>query len=165
MEPQRPRSEREATCERDVRAQLFSVGGAVVFALCLLLTVLTVIAFLSSGQTMVQQLIAVMLCGASWLYLLSSMTERLRLEDHSVIYSSSLGRTYRVALEDLEEMLLVHQGFNLERGIETIEFRKSGEESGERISLGPCWHRHDLESFLHSVEEALNNPELLEEVR
>jgi hypothetical protein len=165
MEPQRPRSERELICERDIRAQIFSVGGAVVLALCLVLTALTAIALMSPGQALVQQLIAVMLCGASWLYLLSSMTERLQIEDHMVIYSSALGRTYRIPLEDLDEMLLVHQGFNLERGIETIEFRKSGMEEHERISLGPCWQRHHLEAFLHSVEEALNESDLLEEVR
>ena len=165
MEPQRPRSEREIVCERDIRANVFSIGGAIVLALCMLLSVVTMIALSTPGQTMIQQMIAVVLSGGAWLYLFSSMTERLRLEDHNVVYSSALGRTIRVPLDDLDEMLLVHQGFNLERGIETIEFRRTGKEESDRISLGPCWHRHNLEAFLHSVEEALNNAELLEEVR
>lgn len=165
MEPQRPRSEREAVCLRDVRADIFSIGGAILSALCVLLTVFAIVVFSSADQTSVQRAIAVIFSVGAWLYLASTATERLALDDHSVVYSSFFGRTVRIPLTDLQEMLLVHQGFNLERGIETIEFRRSGREDHDRISLGPCWQRHKLEAFLHSVEEALNDTELLEEVR
>ena len=61
-------------------------------------------------------------------------------------------------------MLLVHQGFNLERGMESIVFQRRGRKP-EPVALGPCWQRNKLEAFLRSVEAALQDPHLLEEVR
>jgi len=75
-----------------------------------------------------------------------------------------LGRRHTFDLEDLEAVLMVHQGFNLERGFETIEFRSCGRRP-ERVSLGPCWQRNKLESLLRSIEIAMHDPHLIEEVR
>lgn len=163
--PQRPWSEeRNVECLRDIRAGIISIGGGIVFGICLALTALTFIVLGMSTLTSVQRVIAIVLTFSAWSYLINSATERLCLVDHTIVYSSFLGRKKIVPLIDLEAMLLIHQGFNLERGIETIEFRRRGDKT-ETIALGPCWQRHTLEAFLHSVEEALNDPELLEEVR
>lgn len=155
---------KETVCVREARAEVFSIGGAFILMVCVVLTVISAMAVSSSDLTGAQSVIAVVLTGAAWLYYVSSVTERLSLTDHAVEYSSILARDRRIPITDLESMLLVHQGFNLERGIETIEFRRRGAKP-DRIALGPCWHRHTLEAFLHSVEEALNEPKLLEEVR
>jgi hypothetical protein len=69
-----------------------------------------------------------------------------------------------IKLADLDALLYVHNGFNLERGMDVVEFRRRGKKP-ERVALGPCWQRHKLEEFLHSVEQALSDPKLLEEVR
>lgn len=155
---------KEAACVREVHAEIFSIGGAFILMVCIILTVISAMAVSSSDLTGPQSLIAVILTGAAWFYYLSSVTERLALADHTIEYSSLLSRHRRIPLTDLESMSFIHQGFNLERGIETIEFRRRGAKP-DRIALGPCWHRHTLEAFLHSVEEALNEPKLLEEVR
>lgn len=155
---------RNPECLTDVRARVTSIGGGIVFAICLAVTALFIITLSTPSVTSSQRIIVFMLTVATWGYLLSSSTERLCLRDRSIVYTSILGRKKIVPLVDLDEMLLVHQGFNLERGIETIEFRRH-EKDPERLALGPCWHRHELEAFLHSVEEAMNDPQLLEEVR
>ncbi len=155
--------EKETSCVRDVHAEIFSIGGALILMACIILTVVAVMAVGASDITGAQAVIAVVLTGAAWVYYLNSVTERLALVEHAIVYTSLVGRR-RVPLADLEAMLLVHQGFNLERGIETIEFRRRGAQS-DQIALGPCWQRRHLEAFLHSVEEALNEPKLLEEVR
>ncbi len=155
---------KEAFCEREVHAEVFSVGGALILMACVILTVVSLMALSSPTLGGPQAVVAFALTVGAWLYYASSVTERLRLVDHAVEFTSFLTRRRFIPLTDLDAMLLIHQGFNLERGIETIEFQRRGEKP-DRIALGPCWHRHHLEAFLHSVEEALNMPKLLEEVR
>lgn len=158
------RTKEEPTCLREVHAEVFSVGGAVILAVCLVLTAATLMAAQSARVSELQRVVMVALTVGAWLYVLDSLSERLRLVDHSVEYKSFLGRRRLIPLEELEAMLFVYEGFNLERGIESIEFRRTN-RAPERISLGPCWHQHKLEAFLRSVEQALQDPHLLEEVR
>jgi hypothetical protein len=123
---------------------------------------LSVSRFVSITQT--QHVILIALVGLSWMYFLDSITERLRLINNCVEFRSLFSRHHLVPLAQLEAMLLVYQGFNLERGMETIEFRKH-DAKPQTVSLGPCWQRHKLEAFLHAVEEALHDPHLVEEIR
>ncbi|MBP9864231.1 hypothetical protein KBC54_02160 [Patescibacteria group bacterium] len=142
---------------RDVRAELLTLGGAIVFAVCMLLTVFAVSInrFVSITQT--QHVILIALVGLCWIYFFDSITERLRLVDQCVEFRSLFSRHHVVPLAQLEAMLLVYQGFNLERGMETIEFRKHDAKT-QTVSLGPCWQRYKLEAFVHAVEEALQEP-------
>ncbi len=156
---------KETVCVREVHAEVFSIGGALILMLCIVLTVVSIMAVSTSELTGLQAVIAIILTIAAWIYYVSSVTERLQLVDHAIEYTSFLAKRRFIHLTDLEAMLLVHQGFNLERGIETIEFRRRGSKP-DRIALGPCWQHHRLEAFLHSVEEALNAPkQLFEEAR
>lgn len=154
----------ESVCLREVHAEMLTIGGVIILAVSFLITVAAVIALLMPNVGSLQVAVALLLAIASGLYVIDSLSEHLRLVDHSVEYGSLLGRRHVIPLEELEAMLLVYEGLNLERGIESIEFRRRG-KNPERISLGPCWQRRKLESFLHSVEEALHDPQLLENVR
>lgn len=154
----------DTECVRDVSAQIFSVGGAVIFSVCVILSVILFISFDIATVSATQRIISVLLVLASWAYLISSATEHLSIDGNVIEFSAFLTGRRRIQIKDLESMLLIHQGLNLEKGIETIEFRRKGKKP-ERLALGPCWRRHKLEEFLHSVEEALNAPRLLEEVR
>ena len=158
------RKEPEVVCVREVHATLLSLGGVLLVSVCVMLSLFAFVVSQMADVTSVQRGIAIVLVVAVWLYAVSSATEKIQLVDHAVEYVSVLSRRVSVSLDDLQEMLFIHQGFNLEQGIETIEFRRR-DGSSDRIALGPCWQRHDLEMFLHSVEEALNAPKLLEEVR
>ena len=106
------------------------------------------------GATSSQLVIALVLVAASWMYFINSVTEKLSLVDHALFFSSALGRARRIPLGELEAMVLRHEGFNLERGMQTIELRQTGKKP-DRISLGPCWQRNKLDSFLTSVDQAL----------
>lgn len=155
----------EKFCVLDVRAEFLTVGGLIFFAVCGALTTLVAMVWNRPDVTGIQRGIVAVLAAGAWAYFFTSATERLRLVDHSIEYSGLLSHTQRIPLDDLESILLVHQGLNAERGIETIEFRRTGANRTERIALGPCWQRHHLEAFFHSIEEELRSPEMLEEVR
>ncbi len=136
------------------RAELVSLGGIIVFALCILFTALLIFMLTVPGATSSQLVIALVLVAASWMYFINSVTEKLSLVDHALFFSSALGRARRIPLGELEAMVLRHEGFNLERGMQTIELRQTGKKP-DRISLGPCWQRNKLDSFLTSVDQAL----------
>jgi hypothetical protein len=162
--PRRRQSEPEVECIREVHAQFVSLGGAIILSVCITLTLLVLMAFQLPQTTAVQRGILVLLGLASWIYLIDSVTEKLRLVDHSIEYRSFFSRPKLYALSELEAVLYVHQGFNLERGFESVEFRRVSLKP-DRISLGPCWQRNKLEGFMRSIEVCLNDPHLFEEVR
>lgn len=162
--PKREQTDTEEECVREVRAEIVSLGGAIILAVAIVLTIVMAMVLLLPTVNAVQLAIVLLLTLASWIYLLDSCTERLRLVDHSVEFNAVFSRRRLIPIKELQAMVLVHEGFNLDRGIESIEFRRVGQKP-DRLSLGPCWQRHKLEAFLHSVEEALSDPHLLEEVR
>ncbi|MCC7356918.1 hypothetical protein IT408_00190 [Candidatus Uhrbacteria bacterium] len=152
------------SCVRDVRAQAISIGGVILIAICVILTVVALLMLESMTITSAQRGIIGLLAFGSWLYAIDSLSERLTLVNKEVHFRSFFSRHRAIPLIELEAMILVQQGFNLEQGMQSIEFRRHGFEP-DHITLGPCWRRHRLEDFLHSVELALNDPHLLEEVR
>ncbi|MBI4139288.1 hypothetical protein HY479_04035 [Candidatus Uhrbacteria bacterium] len=152
--PRRERPAEPGVCLVRARAELVSLGGAVLLALCVLISAILFLVLTVPGATASQRVIAVILFVACWLYFVNGITEELSLVDHTLVYRSALGRSRRIPLSELEAMILRHEGFNLERGMETIEFRQTGRKP-DRVSLGPCWQRHKLEEFLASVEQAL----------
>ncbi len=153
----------EKECVREVRAELVSLGGAIILAVAIVLTIIMIMVLMLPMVNAFQLTIVILLTLASWIYLLDSCTERLRLIDHSVEFSAVFSRKRHIPINELQAMFLVHEGFNLDRGIESIEFRRVGEQP-DKFSLGPCWQRHKLEAFLHSVEEVLSDPHLFDEV-
>lgn len=166
MAPRRAREARaaDAECIVTARAELVSLGGAVLLAMCLLITAVFIMAMFSPVVTGIQRFIAIVLFGSSWAYFLDSVTEKLALIGDTVVFTAAMSRTRRVPLVELEGMVLIHQGLNLEHGIETLEFRQY-KKRVDRVSLGPCWQRHKLEGFLHSVEQAMQGSQKLVSVR
>lgn len=143
------------TCDIEVHAEMISIGGAIVLAICMLLTtgVIAVATFYTA--TSFQQMIIIFLCLGSWAYFISSITEKLCVKNKTIEFTSFFGKSKQIDLNDLEDLLLVYQGFNLERGMETIEFRRRGREP-ESLALGPCWQRNKLDAFIHAVELSLD---------
>jgi hypothetical protein len=148
-------AERQTESVVRVRAELVSVGGGILLTICLLLTAGSIAALLYPGVTSVQRFIAGVLLLAAWVYFIRSITEELALVDRQITFRAILARTRTIRIDELASMELTHQGVNLERGIETIEFQ-TFDKRIERVSLGPCWDRDQLEAFVRSVEEALH---------
>lgn len=154
----------ENVCLVQARAEVVSLGGAVLLALCLLLSAVFIMALFSPIVSGLQRFIAVVFFLAGWVYLLDSVTESLSLVGQTLEFTAKLRRTRRIPLAELEGMTLIHQGLNLEQGVETIELHQFGKHV-DRISLGPCWQRHVLEAFLHSVDRALQHAVVVESKR
>ncbi|MBU0540499.1 hypothetical protein KKF59_03295 [Patescibacteria group bacterium] len=146
--------QQEPDCLIQVRAELVSLGGAVLLAVCLMLTAVLFMVFLTPTVTGAQRFIAVVLVFAAWGYFLNSISEKLSLYGDTLEFRAAFSHPRSIPLDELQAMILTHEGFNLERGLETIEFRRSGRKP-DRVSLGPCWQRNKLESFLKSLEQAL----------
>jgi hypothetical protein len=154
----------ETSCAIQVHAKLVSLNGGVVLAVCIVLSAISAAAFVSAHLTSSQGVLFGVLSLFAWLYLIDSVTEHLALQGDVIEKSSFLSRRMTVALRDMREMLLIHEGLNQEVGIESLVVRYRGGKT-EKLPLGPCWRRHELEAFLRSVEQAIGSPELLEEVR
>ncbi len=156
--PERPPdSDVEIVCLREVRAEALTLGGAIVFAICMILSVFALTVGRFAVITQAQHVILIAVVALCWVYFIDSVTERLRIVDRCVEFRSFIGHHHLVPLAQLEAMLIMYQGFNLDHGMQTIEFRKHGVKP-QRVSLGPCWQRYKLEAFINAVEEALQDP-------
>ncbi|MBE7525070.1 hypothetical protein KJZ71_02610 [Patescibacteria group bacterium] len=155
---------KQKSCVVVAHARLISLNGGIVLAVCIVLSSLTAALFLTERFAVSQAILFVILMIGAWIYLIDGASEKLSLQDHSLVRSSRLGRELRIKLVDVSSLVLRHEGLNPSLGIEslTIVFRDGHEE---RIPLGPCWRRRDLESFLSSVEEAMGYEDVVESVR
>jgi len=105
--------------------------------------------------TQVQRFIALAFFITAWGYFFNSITEKIMLCGDTLIFKAFLSRTREIQIAELEMMILTHQGFNLEHGIENLEFRCVGKKP-DKVSLGPCWQRNKLESFVSSVQKIMD---------
>ena len=140
---------------REVRAELVSLGGGVVFAICMLFT-MALVAMASGPLASTAQVIAMFLVMlAAWAYLCDSCMERLQVNHDVVELHAGIGRrTRRVSLMGVKRISLVHEGFNLEQGMESLQFERAGGEV-IRLPIGPCWRQRTLQVFIRSVESVL----------
>ncbi len=135
-------------------ARLISLHGGVILAICILFTAFFIAAVLATRLTGVQSALFGVLMVAAWIYLLDAATERLSFANNLLERASFLGRHIQVPVGGTDTLLLVHEGLNQEVGIDSIVIRRAtGRE--ERLPLGPCWRKRDLEAFLRSVEQAM----------
>ena len=145
-------------------ARLISLHGGIVLAVCIVLSSLTAALFITHSFAASQAILFVILTVGAWFYLIDSVSEKLSLQDHSLIRSSRFSGVTRIELVALSSLVLRYEGLNPSLGIEslTASFQDGHEE---RIALGPCWRQSDLEPFLASVEEAMGYEGVVESVR
>lgn len=132
-----------------------SLGGGILLAICVIISALFYMVMTAPDLTSVQRFIAIILFIGSWAYFLNSTTERLSCVGKTLTFKSALNTTRRIPLDELDALILRHEGFNLERGIESLELRRD-DHPPDRIALGPCWQQRKLESFVQSVGRALH---------
>jgi hypothetical protein len=154
-----PRNKRNARrtddeCVVQAHAELVSLGGAILLALCMFLAAAFIAVSTMSNTTPIQRFIVGILLFASLAYLINSVTEKLMLQGRTLVFDALLSSKREIPLDDLEGMILTHEGFNLEKGIVTIEFRQY-DRKPDKVSLGPCWQRSKLEAFMRSIQKVL----------
>lgn len=157
-------SESDGECVLRVGAKLVSLNGGIVLAICLVLTAVTAASIMAESFVASQTILFVILSVASWVYLIDSVSEKLSLEGKNIVRTSAIARRMSINIRDIKSMLLRHEGLNQQVGIEslTTEYQDG---STERMPLGPCWRRSDLEAFLESVERDMGYEDVTESER
>lgn len=153
--PRRRTPATEENCRIHVRSEFVSVGGGILFGLFIIVIALFIMVMRSPDTTSAQRFIAVVLLIASIAYVVNSLTERLTFVGNILTYDSLLSSKRAIPLDELEAVILTHEGFNLEKGMQSLEFHRVGHKP-DRVALGPCWQERKLEAFITSVSAAMN---------
>ncbi len=141
-------------CARIVTAKLVSLNGGIVLALCILVTAIAIGSALVTSSFATETILFVLLAFASWIYLIDAVTEKLVMSGDAIVLSSAIGAPRTMKLENIRLMTLRHEGLNASVGIESLTVVTADGKS-DRLPLGPCWRRRELEAFLASVSEAM----------
>jgi hypothetical protein len=147
-----------------IRANPLSLGGVVLFGILLVIGVLAWFAASGPDHTRIQVGVFVFFFLSVLAYCVDAMTESLELTNGFVTFDTWMRPKVRVNACSMSDVLVVHEGLNLERGIVTVRFR-APEGRITKISLGPLWRRSDLERFFQQVETETGECKLVEEVR
>jgi hypothetical protein len=147
-----------------INARFISLGGGVLAALAVFLLALAAGSYWSPHVSAVERLVLSALFLLLVIYFAVSLVEKLSFDGRNLDFQTWRG-SRAVDVSKINEILLVHEGLNLEHGIESLIFRDRAGDVITRFDLGPLWRRTDLEPFLHRMEEALGRTKLVQEVR
>jgi hypothetical protein len=152
--PSAARAKNGAACVVQVQATLVSLNGAVVLGLCVVFTAFFAASVFTQQLASAQVVLFGILSVGAWAYLIDAVTERVSLVGQTLERTSRLSRRVAIPFGDVDELLLIHEGLNQEVGIESVVVRYRDGHT-ERLPLGPCWQRHELQAFLASVQSAM----------
>jgi len=152
--PESPRGKKAEACDINVHANLVSLNGGIVLSICILLSALVGSAIMTNQLASTQAILFIVLAAAAWIYLIDSATEHLAYVGKKIIKTSAFSRRVAIPFEAIQSVLLKHEGPNDSLGIEAIIVVYRNGRS-ERLSLGPCWRRHELEAFLDTIDKAM----------
>lgn len=148
----------------EIRATVFSLGGSVIAGLLVLIGVLVWIAFQPHEPSLALRITLAIIWIGLVVYAIDAQSERLEYRGSRVSFDSLLKKRRELILRDADDILVVHEGLNQERGIISVRFR---ERDGRVIEwpLGPLWHRHHLERFFAVLEKEAGKKKMIENVR
>ena len=142
------------SCACEAHAEVVSIPGAVLFIVSALLTVGAFAMLSLPGTTGVQQAVVWLLAMIAVAYAFDALTERMRLVGRTLIVDSALSRAKKFSLDELVDLDLYFEGYNLTPGMQSVIARFRDGHT-DRVPLGPCWQRHKLVAFLDSIHDAL----------
>jgi hypothetical protein len=138
-----------------VRARMMTVGGTVILAITIILSLVLIFTLLYPQGNGLQFVIIIALAMISWGFFLNCVTEKLKLEDGFLIFSSLVGRTVRLDLTQVDSYKLTTFGLRLDGNMYLIEVEHEDSEEPEEIWLSPCWEKQDLVRFCKTLGLAL----------
>ncbi|MFZ6014861.1 MAG: hypothetical protein ACOYUZ_00710 [Patescibacteria group bacterium] len=140
----------------DIRAQIVSIGGTIVLALTIVVTMVLAMSYLMPNGNGLQFLIILLLNLITWGFFLNCATERLSIKDNVLEYSSILSRAYRFDLEDIVAYKVSDLGlqFNGDKFLFTVEL--IDKDKPVEIGLGPCWKKQDVKRFFNTLDQVFD---------
>jgi len=145
------------------RAELMSLGGVILLSMIFSFLVLLIISYNSPYHSLWLRWILTMVLVATLVYFLEGLTEELRFDGETVRFRAWFKPAPAVDLMKVEKIFLVHEGLNVEHGIETMLFQLS-DGSRIRFGLGPLWHQHHLLTFVRELEGLAGKTLLIEKL-
>lgn len=147
-----------------IRATPISLGGSVLLGLLVFVGLLLWIAFQPHEPSTALRIMLSIVWIGLLAYLVDAWSEKIVYEDGVITFDSFFKQRVKIILNDTNDILVVHEGLNQERGIISVRFR---ERDGSLIDwpLGPLWNRHDLELFFSSLEQQAGKKKLFQHVR
>ncbi len=138
-----------------VRAQMATLGGAILLAVCITVTLVLLFSLVIPRMNGSQQLIVVLLSVGTWMYFLNSVSERIALEDEVLEVRSLLGRTHRFSLSEIQSIRVMERGLRLDGAPFLIEIQTVNRSKPREIALGPCWKEGQLKEFSDVLTQEL----------
>ncbi|MCE9585847.1 hypothetical protein K8R04_00840 [Candidatus Uhrbacteria bacterium] len=147
-----------------IRATPISLGGSVLAGLLLLVGALVWIAFQPHEPSVALRVTLLTVWVGLLAYAADAWSERIEYEGGRISFNSFFKKRVEIVLRLTDDILVVHEGLNQERGIISVRFRERG---GRLIEwpLGPLWHRHHLEAFFSALEKEAGKKKMFEQVR
>jgi hypothetical protein len=147
-----------------VRAKVHSLGGLVFIGALILIGILLLNALYAWAFHPVVSYGLATLFIFIILFSVDGLSERLACEAQQLVFDSWFRRERRLSLKGVRRIQFVHEGLNMEQGIESVRVQyRNGEETC--VALGPFWHRHQVLAFLKMVIRSTDSDIALEEWR
>ena len=145
-----------------IQPEILSIGGAILCGVIFFCFILLIAAYQLSTSLGARFFLWVVFL-AALLYLAESLRETLTLTDQEIIFSRWHRPAISLTLTEIQEMHLLHEGLNLEHGIESL-ILKMRDGSEKKWPLGPLWRKRRLERFLQVLEHTFPHTRLVEEM-
>ncbi len=146
----------QRTAQKDVRARMMTIGGTLILAIIIILTLVFALNLLFPRGNGVQFVIITALSVIGWGFFLNCVSEHLKLDDGYLEFSSLIGRTIKISLQDIISYKLTDYGVRLDGNMYLLEVTHSKKSKPEEIWLSPCWNNKELSAFCVALDNALD---------
>jgi len=146
-----PLSVREVERVEEARADMVSPCGALILAVTIIMTLVTIFSIIMPRFDGMQTFIVVFLTLACWGFLLNSFTERLRLKNGVLEYRAIFGRSHHHPITNIRGFKLTDLGLSLNGVQYQLELQLADDTRPAIISLGACWQRRQLMKFARTI--------------
>jgi len=146
---------RQATLLTEARAQMMTIGGTVILAATIIMTLVFFFSLFFPRGNGLQFVIIVVLTLVGWGFFINCATENLKLKDGFLVFKSMLGKTIRIELASIDSYKLTNFGLRLDGNMYLIEVEHEEKDEPEQIWLSPCWKRRELQMFCNTLGRAL----------
>ncbi len=146
--------------DNDVKAGIMTAGGALILSIIIILTLVFFLNFIFPRGNGMQFIIITSLVVIGWGFCLNCVSERLRIDDEGLLFTSLIGKTIRIPLQNIISYKLIDFGIRLDGNMYLLEVTHSLKTKPEEIWLGPCWNNKELSIFCLALNEALDDLEM-----